>query len=455
MNGLPPEILSRIVQYVPRRDDIDARAIVPLTHVCRYWRESIISTPEHWTLISSDSTNLTALSLGRSKAAPLEFCLQRHRAGDRPGFSDLIFPYLKNAKTLDFSDFTTIEELMQRLPNFPHSMPNLRSLKLGSCFRRPDWNPFIDPFGSFPYTLRCLSLYNVPLYPSFLKLRTLTELTFRDHKFTLPVDTLLVVVEENPSLERVSLSIHFVEPSLRDSQRRAGAKNQLQCLSISCNDAMDARALVSGISLPGGAHLEIHLGGTGGLADILTGLSTAHLANLPSPTFMEYRSSGQHIRMYGPNGSFSFDSPTLPEVSFLEFPLLPLSNIQELWLDSPTPKSWIPISFRPLFFPALATLVIKHDVNTSNTLSTLFSTPTSSPSLKTIAFLDCVISGRFIKRLTRFASNRKNTTQARLHRVVIAHRDEELPSEESVWELEDHIPVVDVLVSTELPTDLT
>jgi hypothetical protein len=99
------------------------------------------------------------------------------------------------------------------------------------------------------------------------------------------MDTLLVVVEENPSLERVSLSIHFVEPSLRRSQRRAVAKNQVECLSISCNDAMDARALASGISLPGGAHLEIHLGRTGGLVDILAGLSTAHLANyrrLPS-----------------------------------------------------------------------------------------------------------------------------------------------------------------------------
>ena len=455
VNGLSPEILSRIVQYVPGKNNIDARAILLLTHVCRYWRESIISAPEHWTLISSDSTDLTALSLGRSKAALLEFRLRSYRIRDRPGFSDLIFPYLKNTKTLDFSDFLTIEEFRQRLPNFPQSMPNLRSLTLAPWLGGPDWDPFIDPFGSFPHTLRCLSLHYFPLYPSFLKLRTLTELTLRDYKFIFPMDTLLVIVEGNPSLERVSLSIDFAEPSLRDSQRRTVAKNQLRSLSISCLDAMDARALVSGIFLPRGAHLEIHLGRIGGLADILAGLSMAHLANLPLPTFMESRSSGRHIRLSGQNGSFSINSPTLPEVSFLEFPLLRLHNIRELWLDSPTPKPWTPISFCLRFFHALTTLVIKHDVDTSNTLSTLFSTPSSSPPLKTLAFLDCVITEDFMKRLIRFASDRKNITQARLHRVVIAHRDGDLPSDDSVCDLEDHVPVVEVLVDTKLPTDLT
>jgi hypothetical protein len=344
---------------------------------------------------------------------------------------------------------------MQTLPNFPRSMPNLRLLELSPQLDRPDWDTSIDPFGSFSHTLRYLSLCNVPLYPSFLKLRTLTEFTLRDHKFTLPVDTLLAIVEENPSLEIVSLAIGFTEPSLRRSQRRVVTRNRLRRLSITGNDAMDAQALVFGISLPRGANLEIRLEETGEVNNIPAGISTGHLMNLPSPTFMKYRSSGRHIRLSGPNGSFSFDLPTFPSVRFLEFPLLPLNNVRELWLERPTYWLWTPVPFPSSFFPALTALVIKGDIDISNTLSILFSTPASSPSLRTLAFSDCDITEEFMEKLTRFASNRKNTTWTWLHRVVIVHLEGVLPREASFRKLEEHVPVVDVLVDMDLPTDLT
>ena len=49
VNRLPPEILSRIAQC-SLNAAVDARPIVPLTHVCRYWRDSITSDPANWTL---------------------------------------------------------------------------------------------------------------------------------------------------------------------------------------------------------------------------------------------------------------------------------------------------------------------------------------------------------------------------------------------------------------------
>ena len=98
---------------------------IVLTHVCRYWREFIISTPWNWTLISSRDKGLPALSLKRSKAAPLKLHLQMGEIRGVPEFSDLIMPYTRNAETLQAEGILSVEELMQKLSNFPQSMPNL------------------------------------------------------------------------------------------------------------------------------------------------------------------------------------------------------------------------------------------------------------------------------------------------------------------------------------------
>jgi len=57
--------------------------------------------------------------------------------------------------------------------------------------------------------------------------------------------------------------------------------------------------------------------------------------------------------------------------------------------------------------------------------------------------------------LTQFASDRKNTNSARLHRVVIVHWQGKFPSIASIRRLKKHVPVVDVRISTGLPADLT
>lgn len=59
-----------------------------------------------------------------------------------------------------------------------------------------------------------------------------------------------------------------------------------------------------------------------------------------------------------------------------------------------------------------------------------------------------------MKDLTQFASNRKKTALAWLHRVVVVHSDGILPSVASIRGLEEHIPVVDARIATELPMDL-
>jgi len=460
VNRLPPEILSYITQYIPDENARDTRLIIPVTHVCRYWRESIISTADIWTSISSRSKDLAALSLDRSKAAPLNLWLDTLQIRSNPGFPDLIAPYMQNVETLFFCCASSIGELSQTLPKFPQSMPNLQSLSLSGPARASRWDWSSDPFGPLTADLTHFSLRNVPLYPSFLHFRALTDLVLYSDRFGLHVDTLLDFLEQNGSLESVTLDLRFAEPSLRISRRRAPIENRLRSLSIRSTDTMENDALISNITLWRGARLEITLAGLGtGLNGILPVISAIHLSNLQPSTFMEYRPDKWSIRLLGPNGSFSFNRFPGPEDPFAWFSLLPLTNIRGFYLARREERESFffaidPIVFPPSFLPVLETLAIEREPTVSHLLSALFSNPSSSPSLNTLAFLNCNLDEAFMEALTRFASKRKNTASAWLHRIVIVNSKGNLPRVALIDALGKHVPIVDARIGKNLPKDL-
>lgn len=162
---LPPEILSHVIRYyIPDEDARDASSIIPMTHVCRYWRESIISTPGIWTRISNQRIDLAKLSLERCKAAPLKLWLDVRDGRVTPGFSDLLIPCIQNTKALVVESSLTEKEI-QTFQNFLPPMPNLRSLSLSAEGARYwDWSN--DPYGQLTSSLTYLFLSGVPLYSS-------------------------------------------------------------------------------------------------------------------------------------------------------------------------------------------------------------------------------------------------------------------------------------------------
>jgi hypothetical protein len=394
------------------------------------------------------------MSLERAKSAPLEIDLNAPLAPGGRQYSDLLIPHIQNTKTLKVNHISAIE-LKEMFPNFSQSMPNLQSFTLLAS-HGVQWDRSIDPFESFPPTLRCLNLLGISLYPSLLELRALTELDLRDRRFNLHLDTLLDFLEENRSLESVILCLEFEEPSLRGPRGRVASTSRLRSLEIGCFNVMDGRALISSIALPKGARLVFAccpLIGTGPtVGDVLSGISTTHLSNLLSSTFMEYRAHQRVIRLLGPNGRAKFIGRSSSDL-FVEFSRLPLASIRRLHLNT---RGWkTPRMFHHLSsLPALEMLTIEREVDLSYLLSALFSKPSLLPLLNTLAFLGCIFGEEFMEELTRFASDRKTYTSAQLHRVVILRGEEKLPSTTSVRKLEEHVPVVDVRDGMEIPTDL-
>ncbi|KAF9649543.1 hypothetical protein BDM02DRAFT_3186179 [Thelephora ganbajun] len=449
VNSLPPEIISCVARCA-LEDDIDTRSIVPLTHVCQYWRNSIVSVPGNWALISSERKKLAALSLERAKVAPLTVYLMVHTRS--PGFLDLLLPHTQNIVFLSVASFSTIEELTQVLPNFPKSMPNLRSLALVKS-GQSDPSQSIDPFDFSAHTLKELTLSNIPLFPSILSIRTLTKFALRDCHLNIHLDALLNFLEESHLLESANLEIEFAEPSLRHSRRQTPIRNGLQHLFVTCDDAENIRTLISNIELRRGAALKIRYSGSyTRFGDVFSGIPMAHLSNLSSPIFMKYQSFPRSIRLLGPNGSFSYDGRSNSERCFGEFSLLPLGTIRELRLKCY--GSWIYTDFRLSSFPSLEVLAVDGGA-TMLSFPAVSPDPAPSPFLKTIALLDCLFTEGFVAGLAQFASDRENATSTPLHRVIMVVSVGRLPTVAWTERLRKHVPVVEILKGRKLPEDLS
>ena len=458
MDRLPPEIISHIVRCLLDEDSVDTRWIIPLTHVCRHWREPIVSTPGNWTLVSSERIGLAKLSLERRGSTPLKLWLDMRRVRGNPVFFVLFMPYIQNADSLSINSVSSARDLVQTLQKFPQPMPNLRSLSLSGYASETDPSRSLVP--NLTCLLTHLSLISIPLYPSFLRLKTLTDLTLRNDQSILHIDTLLGFLDENRSLERATLEIRFIHFSLQVSHlRRVVNMNRLRYLSIHGGDAMNSKALISNIALGSGAHLEITCDNMDTrLNDILSGIPAAQLSNLLSPTCMGYQTCSRIVWLFGPNGSFSFENPPSLDDPFIEFPLLSLTDVQEFHLrHRRTKENSRPLNllvFRPSPFPALRILAVDCETNVLHLFSALFRDPSFLPSLRTLAFLDCDLTDRFMEKLARFASKRKGTTSVRLHRIVIVGSEGNLPSVASIDVLGRHVPVVHAQVGEKLPRDL-
>ena len=97
VNKLPPEVLCRVLQHRNCGQDL-----VVATHVCRYWRSTLISSPALWTSFqfrSTDDVDRALAYLKRSKSVTIDIRIALSRP-DNPGILRHFAPHMPRTRSL-------------------------------------------------------------------------------------------------------------------------------------------------------------------------------------------------------------------------------------------------------------------------------------------------------------------------------------------------------------------
>lgn len=173
-NRLPPELLSYIFQFIPQPCYVSDRYapfasftrtedLLPVTHVCRHWRQTALSTPRLWHSISSRAPrNVSATFSQRSKAVPLSIVVRATPSAD---FCQGVMQ-MHSGRLQALYASVNFDDKIGGLMDFP--APNLEVLLLhsnasASSTHQP--RPITLCRGELP-RLKFLSLHQCPIRPA-------------------------------------------------------------------------------------------------------------------------------------------------------------------------------------------------------------------------------------------------------------------------------------------------
>ena len=127
ISKIPPDVFSLIPGYL--EDDEEDENLVAMTHVCRGWRELLITRPSLWTRLYCKNTDRTRVYIERSKSAPLRLSLyRRENANYLKGAFLLAVPHLGRLQSLVALGPANI--LRNLTPHISRPLPLLTELKI-------------------------------------------------------------------------------------------------------------------------------------------------------------------------------------------------------------------------------------------------------------------------------------------------------------------------------------
>ena len=451
VNRLFPEIIALCATFV---SDADPKPIVSLTHVCRYWRRAIVSNPRNWAAIGSGWKRLVPLCLERAGAVHLNVSISVSDIRGDEDFLQALLPHTSRISHLSLTGYSSIERVADDLPGFFTSpMSNLTSLELEQIEAPTESFPSDEtpapPLFRDVSKLKSLYSTRTPLYPTVFNITSLVELKLVGYTGTLHFRKFIKFLHLNPSLETVTLDLQFAEGSVRIVPDRTVSLPQLRQLAFTCASAADTRGLLSCVSLRRGVHIKIQAS--------QSNASTALASFLPSPptpiqelltpvTTIKYQYSPRWFQIFGGDGQLSFQTPQTPWTLYGEFNLFVIETTREYHVNI-----YHNLSSALEQLSALEALVFSRVDQFPGSLPELAKEPIPCPSLKTIAFFDCTVTGSMIKELEKVLEKRRDSTAARLYRVVIVNNTRALPDLQSILQLQRFVPCVDVRVGNELP----
>lgn len=241
--NIPVEILLKISQLLaPPRTRDGVRTLSELTHICRFWRVTLINQPRLWATVfvtRNDRLSFVGMCLERTRSTPLEVTigvddvvgLHPSCTCDR-GKRGLLIPSQTNPCERHFvfeclaetKHSERIRTLNIHFENAYYPPEEGGQLSLGSCrfFDLPpphltglEWRGegtlytnHLFSIPPFPHTLRSLS-YEGSYHSQFMQVRNLTSFTLRSYSGYsegISAETFRTFMLNNQSLETLSLA---------------------------------------------------------------------------------------------------------------------------------------------------------------------------------------------------------------------------------------------------------
>jgi len=455
VNRLPPEVITSCAALV---SDGDPRLTVPLTHVCRYWHNAITSNPRNWKSIGTGWTQLVPLCLERAGTVPLVVDIVVPDGERDENFLKALLPNIPRAGSLRLTGYSSVESLADDLPGFFDSpIPNLVSLELHRSAAPAQPFPSneipVPPVFRNVRTLKSLHLTQTPIYPALFNIASLIELKLDGYTSPFEFGTFVGFLRSNLDLEHVVLNVQFVVGSVETAPAGKVTLSRLRHISITCSKAIDSRGLLSCISLPRGAHIEVistHSEQFAKLGSFLPSPPTPILELLAPIVTAKTQITPQEFHLFGTDSVFTFRSAQFLLNGFLELGLFPTTAIREFHTDV-RPHIYTVVRFSGLMkqLPSLEIFAISQTMLPVGLLSALTEEPVLCPALKTIAFLGCNIDLAIIKQLGDAIVKRRDSPAAWLHRIVIVNKTG--TDFTAIQQLRKYVPCVEVRVDDKLP----
>ena len=204
VNGLPPEILLRILECRTRESDL-----VAATQVCRYWRSTLTSSPSLWSCFqfqSSHDLDRTLTYLKRSKSAPIDVSINTGLT-ENLDVLEYLAPRIARTRSLVIQAYHDIHTASLL---FCNPAPLLQHLEILSTSEGVVHLP--DNFlGQQAPSLRSVSLVRIcPTLESLFPLPNLTEfhLSLVDDTAPFRVGALFQFLSESPLLQKIGVDVH-------------------------------------------------------------------------------------------------------------------------------------------------------------------------------------------------------------------------------------------------------
>ena len=452
MNRLPPEAITLCATFV---SSTDPRPIIPLTHVCRYWRNAIISSPRNWASIDNRWKQLIPTCLHRARVVPLTVNIKVSAIERDETFVEAIIPHTSRIDHLSLTGYQSIEAAANVFPTFfTSTMHDLISLELQQSSDPVELfhSRSVPPAFSIPWKLSRLTslhLTRTPLYPAITSVTSLLDLRLDGYRTPFRFPEFIGFLGANPNLQSIVLDVQFEYPP-SGSEKRVSLP-RLRRLSLTCAVPLDAKMLISSISLPRGVSLEVAGSSTNSFTTLPSFLPSppTQIREILAPIMtIKYQYDPGMIQFYGSDSDLSFRRSPCGFAPHPELSLFTVSTVRELHLKTSYDLDPSVLSQ----FPALETLALVDVVDFSTLFAFLTVEPVLCPSLKTIGLLDCRLGPRVIRELEEVVVGRRKSTAARLYRIVIVSQAGRFPVDHDlILQLRRSVPCVDVRIDDKLP----